>query len=88
VAEARLTGFKERLARSMRQVLAEKKQRLEQQNLLLSAVSPRNTLARGYAIMQDQKGGIIRSSNQVQVGDRARVLLHEGSVQVKIESVE
>jgi len=88
MAEARLSSYKERLVRSMQQILAEKKQRLEQQKLLLSAVSPRNTLARGYAIMLDQKGGIIRSSSQVRVGDRARVLLHKGSLQVKIESVE
>jgi exodeoxyribonuclease VII large subunit len=88
VAETRLTSVRQRLARSMEQILAEKNQRLAQHKQLLSAVSPKNTLARGYAIMQDQKGAIISSSSQVQVGDRARVLLHQGSVQVKIETVE
>jgi exodeoxyribonuclease VII large subunit len=88
VAETRLTSVRQRLARSMEQILAEKNQRLAQHKQLLSAVSPKNTLARGYAIMQDQKGAIISSSSQVQVGDRARVLLNQGSVQVKIETVE
>ena len=88
VAETRLTSVRQRLARSMEQILAEKNQRLAQHKQLLSAVSPKNTLARGYAIMQDQKGAIISSSSQVQVGERARVLLNQGSVQVKIETVE
>jgi len=88
VAETRLTSVRQRLARSIQQILAEKKQRLGRHKQLLSAVSPKNTLARGYAIMQDRKGAIISSSSQVRVGDRARVLLNQGSVQVKIEAVE
>ena len=88
MAQARLIGLKERLIRSMRQILDNREHKLKQQQVLLAAVSPKNTLARGYAIMLDQKGGIVRTSDQLQIGDRATILLHRGRVQVRVEEVE
>lgn len=88
MARSRLVSLKKRLVSSMQQLLTHKEFQLEQQKVLLAAVSPKNTLARGYAIMLDEKGRIIRASNQVQTGDRATILLHQGSVRVRIEDVE
>jgi exodeoxyribonuclease VII large subunit len=88
MARSRLVSLKKRLVSSIQQLLTHKEFQLEQQKVLLAAVSPKNTLARGYAIMLDEKGRIIRASNQVQVGDKATVLLHSGRVQVRVEDMQ
>lgn len=88
VARTRLDNLRSRLLRAMQSRLDLQAQRLEQQKILLDAVSPKNTLARGYAIMLDSAGRVVRASHQLTAGEMARVLLHRGSVHVKIEKVE
>ncbi len=51
----------------------------------LENFSPLGTLQRGYAVVRDQKGTVIRSANQVKVGESLEILLHEGRLEVKVE---
>ncbi|MSM38319.1 MAG: exodeoxyribonuclease VII large subunit [Geobacter sp.] len=55
----------------------------------LDALSPLATLARGYSLAQREKDGlIVRSSDQLAVGDRLRLRLHRGSAGCLVETVE
>ncbi len=52
----------------------------------LQALSPLNTLARGYAIVQRDNHEVVQHVAQVVAGERLRVLVSDGSFNVRVES--
>ena len=54
----------------------------------LDALSPLKVLGRGYAMARTEDGGILRSSDQVQPGDRIRLRLAQGSLGCRVEEKE
>ncbi len=55
----------------------------------LEAVSPLATVARGYSILtRADDGTLVRSSTQVQPGDRMQARLAEGTLQVRVEATD
>jgi exodeoxyribonuclease VII large subunit len=62
--------------------------RLQRAAAALDALSPLAVLKRGYALAEDERGGLLRASNQVQMGDRLRLRLAEGRVLCRVEEVE
>lgn len=54
----------------------------------LSALNPRATLARGYAIVQDARGRVVRLASSTHPGDLVQILLHEGTVGATITEVD
>lgn len=54
----------------------------------LDALSPLKVLGRGYAVARTEDGGILRSSDQVQPGDRIELRLAQGSLGCRVEEVE
>ncbi|MEO1616935.1 MAG: exodeoxyribonuclease VII large subunit [Planctomycetota bacterium] len=53
----------------------------------LAALSPLNTLARGYSVTVDDTRNAIQSSDEVQVGQRIETILHKGRVISTIDSI-
>ena len=51
----------------------------------LASVSPLATLGRGYAIVRDAEGRIVRSSDEVRPGDELETRLGRGSLRVRVE---
>jgi len=54
----------------------------------LHATSPLATLARGYAILTDEDGRIVRSANEVSSGAGLDARLGSGTLKVRVESSE
>ena len=54
----------------------------------LDALSPLKVLGRGYAMVQNESGGVVKSSQQVEVGDRVRVQLGQGNLRCLVEERE
>ncbi len=54
----------------------------------LRALGPEATLARGFSIVKDASGGVIRRAGQVQSGDALRVMLHRGHLEVRVERAQ
>ena len=55
-------------------------QNLEEKRKRLSALSPEQLLARGYSITRDEAGRIVRSVDDVQVGETIHTELANGSL--------
>jgi exodeoxyribonuclease VII large subunit len=51
----------------------------------LEAISPLATIARGYSILQDDAGRIVRSVHAVAPGDRLAARLRDGTLKVRVE---
>ena len=51
----------------------------------LHAISPLATVARGYSILQRGDGHVVRSIDEVAVGDQLRARVHDGELAVRVE---
>ena len=88
----RLEAHAHRLALLSRGLHAALPRRLEQHQLhlrglarALASVSPLATLGRGYAIVQQADGRVLRRAADVAPGDRLRARLAEGELQLRVE---
>lgn len=61
--------------------------KLGRQAEVLNAVSPLNTLGRGYAIVTNGKGEAIRNSQQVKKGETLYTQLHQGKLSCSVTDV-
>jgi len=76
------------IAHAMRTRLLQQKSRLEQSERQLKALSPVAVLERGYALVFDAAGKLVRSTTQVQPGDEISAQLSDGRVIAKVEESE
>jgi exodeoxyribonuclease VII large subunit len=74
-----------RIDPAMARLLADRRQRLAVQAKLLNSLSYRGVLARGFALVTDQAGNIVRSAAAVSPGDALRVEFADGAVPVRTE---
>ncbi len=81
--------LQQRLENAMRHKLARLNQQLAAHSQTLHAVSPLATLNRGYALATETASGhVVRSSTQVQVGDKLTVRFGQGSVYSEVLAVD
>ena len=79
--------------RNARQMLAHilsfNEERIEGLRLRLEALSPRDTLRRGYAIVQrHEDGSVVNSHQQVAAGDALDITLRKGALQAQVSSTK
>ncbi|MAK71582.1 MAG: exodeoxyribonuclease VII large subunit [Idiomarinaceae bacterium] len=83
--QSRLSDLQQRLNPAITRLL---KQKTEQQRSILQAlniVSPLNTLERGYAIVRDEQGKVIRDSEQAPAGTKLNIRLAKGELKARSE---
>ncbi|HEY57796.1 MAG TPA: exodeoxyribonuclease VII large subunit, partial [Anaerolineae bacterium] len=83
-----LAALDERLRRAWRQTLRWRRVALEHQARRLAALSPLAVLQRGYAIVRDEQGRVVRRAGQVAPGDALEVLLAQGRLWSRVEYTE
>lgn len=59
-------------------------QRLSKQEALLEAISPQSVMQRGFAVVRNQKGEVVRRAGGLQAGQKLNVLFAEGSKNVLV----
>ena len=85
--EHRLATSRHRLTQSMEQLLERRRQDLARLAAALRAVSPLETLARGYSITtRADDGRVLMDAGQVRPGERIRTRLHRGELTSVVES--
>ncbi len=84
----RLNGLCERLRGATGAFLAPRRQHIRALSAQLELLNPQRILNRGYAIMQDGRGQIIRSPADIPVKRPMMVRLAEGSAEVVVDSVQ
>ena len=69
----------------MLKVLRDNKRQVEHLSTLLETLGPSATLKRGYAIVTDESGKLVRSTQQVKQGDTIAVALDDGHLRARVD---
>jgi exodeoxyribonuclease VII large subunit len=85
---ARLNNIARRLDVSMATTNAQRRQALDALSVQLELLNPQRTLERGYAMVVDAKGRVIRSPNALRPREIVTVRLADGSAEVGIATVQ
>jgi exodeoxyribonuclease VII large subunit len=81
---ARVTGAQQRLGAAIRASVADAGSRLAVLSGQLQTVSPLSTLERGYALVLDAGGNVVRSTTQVRPGDPITARLADGVIRATV----
>ena len=54
----------------------------------IHSADPRNILSRGYVLVADDSGVVVKTASGRKVGDSLRLLFEDGSMKVVIEQIE
>ncbi len=79
-----LDYVQQKLGSAARTVVEKDSRRFAQLTAKLDAMSPLKVLGRGYAMVQSEKGEVLRSAEQVELGEQVRVRLGQGSLQCTV----
>lgn len=69
-------------------ILLRRRSRWERVRTSLEALSPKAILARGYALVFDTDGRLIKQAGQLKAGDRVRTLVGQGEFAAQVEQVK
>ena len=84
-AQTRLTQQTQRLHKSLHALLQHKRELAVHRSQLLHSVSPLAVLERGYAIVQDGQGRVIKRAQDVVSGQKIHARLAEGEINAVVE---
>ena len=79
-----LTQSVKLLTRHMTSRIEQTQQKYNRTAHLLNTVSPLQTLSRGYSIVRDINGSIVRSVEEIQGGDRVRAHVSDGEIMLEV----
>lgn len=77
----------ERLQRGLQRQLQQLRRRLGELAQRAQSASPLTAIARGYAIVQDDRGHLLRSVARIAPGDSLRVRIGDGALDARVEAV-
>jgi len=83
-----LAGQEQRMRDATQNRLARCRDRLGHLEQLLESLSPQRTLDRGYAIVTDAQGNVLRNASDAAVGDEVQARLAQGRLGLKVKKVE
>ncbi|WP_323844855.1 exodeoxyribonuclease VII large subunit [Microbulbifer magnicolonia] len=83
----RLTAGRHKLRRAVQILLQQRAERLEHTAQLLHNVSPLAVLQRGYAIVRDREGQVLKSTRELNIDQPVSVRLASGEFSARIEKI-
>ena len=86
--QTRQVQLARRLREAMERLLERRHGRLATLGRALEAVSPLATLERGYAIVRDDSGHVLRSARESAPGRTLDITLHRGRLSCRVESID
>ena len=78
--QLQLDGLKNRLVSAENQIIARSNQRYIALTAKLDAMSPLKVLTRGYSMARNDRGEVVRSVNQVELGERIGIDFSDGKI--------
>ncbi len=85
--ENRLSHLKIRLNLAFKGIFHKKEKELVNLKRILSSLSPLNILERGYSIVLDKNGKVLKNAEDTKEGETLQVLLAKGSLKVAVKEI-
>jgi exodeoxyribonuclease VII large subunit len=82
-----VTNLSNGLPHQIDTIMRGQKQRIHHLTTLLETLGPTSTLKRGYAIITDKTGSVVRSTNQTTLGERLDITLDDGQVGATVDEI-
>ena len=79
-----INRFQTTLSHAFRQLLAQRRQSLTAQTTLLEAVSPQQILERGFSVVKNTRGQVIRNANALKQGQKLHITFADGETNVRV----
>ncbi len=79
-----LTESARRITASIKNCNATLRQKLAASHAQLEMLNPQRTLDRGYAIIQNQQGNVVRNPSQIKIGQYLDLRLAEGEIKIAV----
>ena len=79
-----INRFQTTLSHSFRQLLAHRRQSLTAQTALLEAVSPQQILERGFSVVKNTRGQVIRNADVLKQGQKLHITFADGETDVRV----
>ena len=76
--------FQTTLSHAFRQLLAHRRQSLTAQTTLLEAVSPQQILERGFSVVKNTRGQVIRNADVLKQGQKLHITFADGETDVRV----
>ena len=76
--------FQTALSHSFRQLLVHRRQSLTAQTALLEAVSPQHILERGFSVVKNTRGQVIRNADTLKQGQKLHITFADGETDVRV----
>ena len=76
--------FQTTLSHSFRQLLTHRRQSLTAQTALLEAVSPQQILERGFSVVKNTRGQVIRNADVLKQGQKLHITFADGETDVRV----
>lgn len=76
--------FQTALSHSFRQLLVRRRQSLTAQAALLEAVSPQHILERGFSVVKNTRGQVIRNADMLKQGQKLHITFADGETDVRV----
>ena len=86
--DERLTYLANRLKLAFANKISSRLSTLDALERRIREADPRKVLQRGYSLIVDAGGHIVKSASDVSADDTLRILFSDGTVQVKVESIK
>ena len=80
----RLDFLVKQLENQSQLMIKNKKMLLIKHTATLDSLSPLKTLQRGYSLVEDEDGNIIKSKKNVKKDDKVNLVLSDGKVEAKV----
>ena len=79
-----ISRFQTTLSHAFRQLLAHRRQSLTAQTALLEAVSPQQILERGFSVVKNTRGQVIRNADALKQGQKLHITFADGETDVRV----
>ena len=79
-----LAAFQTALQQNWQTLFNLRRQGLEKQAALLEAVSPQHILARGFSVVKNSRGQVIRNADSLKQGQKLHIVFAEGETDVRV----
>ncbi|MDO5638505.1 MAG: exodeoxyribonuclease VII large subunit [Neisseria sp.] len=84
VAKRDIQDFQTALQQNWQMLFDNRRQRLEKQTALLEAVSPQQILERGFSVVKNSRGQVIRNADTLKQGQKLHIVFAEGETDVRV----